>query len=497
VIDPLVIAYAIVLADALLYTLKVPARSNVRLTLRLALYIGLTGVLFSNGLDPFSPAPFAEHPALHAAGQFVEVIWWLTGARLLSISLDELLLPRAWREQRLFQDVFGALVFLGAVVASLGFVLALPIRGLVATSGALAIILGLAIQSTLSDVFAGIVLNTTEPYHVGDWIAVDDVEGRVVEMNWRATHLINGQGNVVIVPNAVAAKAKITNNNRPPAVHGVALALDISPEYRPKRVLEALECALAGCSALLDTPASFTHIKSTDINSIRYEIVGYISDMGQKTAVSNELFDLCFRHLGAAGVMLRPLGTGVGAMAGSPMLTASGTDASDDDRVGLLRYVDMFRSVARTDLSQLAAHLTRHDVALGERIISPDAVTDSLTIVRSGVLSISIEEAGHTREITRFGPGDTFGEAGLLAGSATGVYVSALTPTVLYELNKKDLSPFLKTHPEVANQLCTLLSRRQDALGRITAPVPVSDTSAHTAFHWLMEKVQQLHSSGH
>jgi hypothetical protein len=246
-------------------------------------------------------------------------------------------------------------------------------------------------------------------------------------------------------------------------------------------------------------PASFSHIKSTDVNAIRYEIVGYVSDMGQKTAVSNELFDLCFRHLGAAGVVLRPLGAAAGAMAVAPMLmpSAPGMERSDDDKVRLLRFVDMFRSVARNDLSQLAEHLTRHDVASGERIMSPDSVTDSLMIVRSGVLSVMLEEGEHTREITRFGPGDTFGEAGLLAGTATGVQISALTPSVLYFLHKDDLSPFLKTHPEVANQLCTLLSRRQDALGKIMAPVPVSDTSAHSAFHWLMEKVQQLHSSGH
>ena len=489
--NPLVIAYAIVFVDALLYTQKIPPRSGIRLMLRLSLYTALTVLLFSYDLAPFSPAPFTDHPALHAAGQLVEVIWWLTGARLLSISLDELLLPEAWRKQRLFQDVFGALLFLGAVVASLGFVLALPIRGLVATSGALAIILGLAIQSTLSDVFAGIVLNTTEPYHVGDWVAVDDVEGTVVEMNWRATHLLNGRGNVVIVPNAVAAKAKITNHSRPSSVHGIALALDISPEYSPKRVLEALESALSGCRSLLSSPASFAHIKSTDVNAVRYEIVGYVVDMGLMTSVSNELFDLCFRHLNSAGVVLRPLSSfaGPSAMPAAPI----DSERSEEGQLALLRHVDMFRSVEQADLLPLTNYLLRREIASGEQLLSPDAVTDILTIVSSGVLSVSIGDGDFKREIARFGPGDTFGEAGLLTGSPAGVYVAALTSTVLYTLDKEHLSPFLKSHPEVASKLCTLLSRRQDALGKITKPIQASDTSTHSAFHWLMEKVQHLH----
>jgi small-conductance mechanosensitive channel len=493
---PLLLAYAIVLLDALVYLLKMPPGSRARLALRLVLFAGLTAVLFGSGLSPFSPAPFVDVPAEHAAGQVVEVIWWLTGARLLSISLDELLVPQAWRKQRLFQDVFGALAFLGAVVASVAFVLALPVRGLVATSGALAIVLGLAIQSTLSDVFAGIVLNTTEPYHVGDWVAFDDVEGKVLEMNWRATHLLNARGNVVVVPNAVAAKAKITNSNRPPTVHGVALTLDISPEYRPKRVLDALERALTGCAAILATPASSAHVKSTDINAIRYEVVGYISEMGEKTAVTNALLDLCFRHLSAAGVLLRPLGPNAGASRVVVPGTVDAVDVeeADADKLGLLRQVDMFRDVSRNALMVLTSHLTRVDVPSGEAILTPDTVTDSLTIVHSGVLSVAVEENGIPREVARFGPGDTFGEAGLLAGSAAGAYVSALTPTILYTLHTTHLSPFLQTHPDVAAQLCTLLSRRQDAIGRITKPVAVSDTSAHSAFQWLMEKVQHLHT---
>jgi len=51
----------------------------------------------------------------------------------------------------------------------------LPVKGLLATSGAVAIIMGLALQSTLSDVFSGIVLNTTKPYQLNDWIVVESI----------------------------------------------------------------------------------------------------------------------------------------------------------------------------------------------------------------------------------------------------------------------------------------------------------------------------------
>ena len=57
---------------------------------------------------------------------------------------------------------------------------------LIATSGVFAVILGLAMQSTLSDVFSGIALNIGRSYAIGDWIALSGgIEGQVVERDYR------------------------------------------------------------------------------------------------------------------------------------------------------------------------------------------------------------------------------------------------------------------------------------------------------------------------
>ena len=93
-------------------------------------------------------------------------------------------------EGKLVQDLLAGLIYLSAVFAVIAYVFGLPIQGLLATSGVIAaIILGLALQSTLGDVFSGIVLNFSRPYRPGSWISIDGgTDGRVIEMNWRATH---------------------------------------------------------------------------------------------------------------------------------------------------------------------------------------------------------------------------------------------------------------------------------------------------------------------
>ncbi|WP_345812091.1 mechanosensitive ion channel family protein [Paraburkholderia sp. PREW-6R] len=479
---PLLAGYALVVFDVLLWRFRFPADETARLFCRLLIFALLSALLFSTGLSPLSQAAFLQSPALHVAGQILEVIWWLNGARLLSLALDLLLLPKTWRKQRLFQDVFGAVVFLAAIVAALAFVFELPIRGVVATSGALAIVLGLAIQSTLSDVFAGIVINTTEPYQIGDWVTIDGVEGKVLEMNWRATHLLTGQGNVVIVPNAVAAKTKITNNNRPAALHGVTVLLEISPQERPGIVLAALENALAGTRLILETPAPYAQVKKTGVDSVQYEVTAYVDDMSRKLSVSNQLYDLCYRHLAAAGIDLRPLSV--------PAPVREISDAKER----LLRRIDIFAALNTEEIRKLAMRLKRQELEVGQLLMNADTVPDTLSIVDSGVLSVTTAEPTGQVEVARLGPGDAVGEMGLLAGLPAQVRIAALKRSVVYQLEKEDLTPILKDNPEVAKRMCRLLSTRQEALGKLSVEVPQSAVPDHSVFQWLLDKVRKLHS---
>jgi small-conductance mechanosensitive channel len=87
---------------------------------------------------------------------------------------------------------------------------------LLATSGVVAIILGLALQSTLGDVFSGIVVSFSRPYRPGEWISVEGgTDGRVIEMNWRATSILSARRDLAIVPNSTIAKSKIVNVSSP------------------------------------------------------------------------------------------------------------------------------------------------------------------------------------------------------------------------------------------------------------------------------------------
>jgi len=138
------------------------------------------------------------------------------------------------RPGRLLQDLVVGIIYLGASLSVIAYVFRVPVGTLIATSGVFAIVLGLALQSTLNDVFSGVALNLGRPYTVGDWIVLEDgVQGRVIETNWRSIHLLNPTNDVIIVPNSTMAKRRLTNLTSPDEAHGVTIRIRLLPTLPP------------------------------------------------------------------------------------------------------------------------------------------------------------------------------------------------------------------------------------------------------------------------
>ena len=188
--SPLFFAGVVIIAGLVGTRYWQPRSSLAYFGIQLAGFVTVTGLMLAGGVVPYRSGVFSsERMRLFVSG--LEVIWWL-GAAWLTVGFLRafVVLGRQPRETKLIQDLLAGLVYLAATVAIIAYVFDLPVKGLLATSGALAIIIGLALQSSLGDVFSGIVLNIERPYRVGDWIIVDDsLQGKVIETNWRATRI--------------------------------------------------------------------------------------------------------------------------------------------------------------------------------------------------------------------------------------------------------------------------------------------------------------------
>ena len=189
--DPFVQTGLLALVGALITQVLLRHYPTRRLIVQATFFAALTALLLHYQIIPYEVAS-ADTPVFERVFvALAKVIWWMNAAWVLTACARVFLIfERRPREGRLIQDLVVATIYLGAGLSVVAYVFSAPVGTLIATSGVFAIILGLALQSTLSDVFSGVALNLSRPYSVGDWIVLDDgIEGRVVETNWRATHL--------------------------------------------------------------------------------------------------------------------------------------------------------------------------------------------------------------------------------------------------------------------------------------------------------------------
>ncbi|WP_337264991.1 MULTISPECIES: mechanosensitive ion channel family protein [unclassified Serratia (in: enterobacteria)] len=446
----------LIMLDIFLWRTSRPKNSMVKLLLRLVNFLFFSWAMLSAGISPLAPPLMSDSYLQYIVAHFLGIFWWFSVAILLSLLFNLFFQRNKNARDRFLHDVVNAILFIAATWASLTNIMDFSIRGMVATSGVLAVVLGLAIQSSLNDVFSGIVLNATSPCQIGDWVKIDTTEGKVVDINWRATHLMTAQGNVAIIPNSIIAKTKIINNNRPSKVHGVSVVFDVAIEERPAMVFSALNNALIGTHIVLKDPKPFAMIKSSSANSFQYEVSVFVDEVEKKRAMSNTLYDLCHRHLSAAGLELRTLG-----------IPVNNRNRGFNHKEKLLSYVTLFQLLNTEEINFLINGLTYHFYAEGEVVLIPSERVESLVVVASGVISVEHMQDTHSVEFGRLSPGDSLGEESILAGIPMNITAKALVPSVIYRVDKNMITALLKKYKDSGQKMCQALSQKTSVINSI------------------------------
>lgn len=147
----------------------------------------------------------------------------------------------SWRKRipSIFLDVARfALIAIG-IALILAYIWGANVGGLFTALGVSSIVLGLALQNSVGQIISGLLVLFEQPFQLGDWIDTPTARGRVVEVNWRATHIDTG-GGLQIMPNSVLAAASFTNFSRPPGSHSLSVPTVFSVDDPPDDVCRML-----------------------------------------------------------------------------------------------------------------------------------------------------------------------------------------------------------------------------------------------------------------
>ena len=157
----------------------------------------------------------------------------------------------SWRKRipSIFLDVARfALIAVGACLI-LAYIWGANVGGLFTALGVTSIVLGLALQNSVGQIISGLLVLFEQPFQLGDWIQTPSAKGRVIEVNWRATHIDTG-GGTQIIPNSVLAGASFTNFSRPPGSHSLAVTTVFSVDDPPDDVCATLNRVAAALPQL-------------------------------------------------------------------------------------------------------------------------------------------------------------------------------------------------------------------------------------------------------
>jgi small-conductance mechanosensitive channel len=138
-------------------------------------------------------------------------------SRIISvIMLGYLKIKRGFdRPPKLINMTVSIIIYIAAIAVILGY-FQIDITPLIAGVGLGALAIGLALQSTLSNFFAGMHLVSDRPIDVGDYIEIDDnTKGTVEDIGWRSTRIKTLADNLLIIPNAKLSESNITNFSKP------------------------------------------------------------------------------------------------------------------------------------------------------------------------------------------------------------------------------------------------------------------------------------------
>ncbi len=186
--------------------------------------------------------------------------------------------------------VQGAIICVGllTVFSSLG----IAIAPLLTTLGLGGLAVALALNDTLTNLFAGVHIVASRQIRVGDFVKFDFAEGEVTDIKWHNTTIRGLQNDVIVIPNAKVNTSVFTNYSL--SVSDIAAAVSATLAWKGSyAALEALAMRAAQ-DAVGDTagrlPATDCRIVFSTLNETSLQITAYlpIQHAGNRVRASSE-----------------------------------------------------------------------------------------------------------------------------------------------------------------------------------------------------------------
>lgn len=316
---------------------------------------------------------------------------------------------------------------------------------LLAALGVGSVVIGLALQDTLSGLFSGVSLMSGRFFREGDWIEFGEASGKIVRMDWRSVTIETlDDERLMVIPNSQLAQGVFTVMSSATRVFGQNLYVKFGYGVPPARAMQAIDETVRSVGLILKDPAHDIDLMEMAPDGIAYEVTIHTQTREDGEAATTDflrrLWYRCQRdQLALAGSLNTRYRLGEPAA-----LTPADISA-------VLAATDIFLPDADgfADL-QATARVCLFDE--GERLITAGLPSRTLYLIVDGRLAVTPRDQTE-RALQSFGTGEVFVSRFLLTGAPATVELVATTEATTLALPAIAVIDFLNRNPVLARRL--------------------------------------------
>ena len=362
----------------------------------------------------------------------------------------------SWQSKvpRLLRDLLRVLLVAIGLAMVYSFVWGREISGAIAALGVTSLIVGLALQEPLGNLFSGLVLLMERPFEVGETIEVGTVSGEVKEVNWRSAHIEALGGAIQVVPNSKLNKETILNFSRPQPIRMELIDVAFSFQDPPYKVRQALLELLMQTDGVLQRPKPITATLSYGESSIKYRLV-YRTAEKDRWPVRNELLSRIWYVAKRHGFTIPyPVHVELQYQQERPF-SAVTPEAAD-----LLGQFPRLPEIPPEERGQTRPLI----FGAGERLFDEGDDLEGVYFVVSGTVSLQIVKDGQPSEVATIEAGEFCGETGMHGHQAADMRAVALEDTAVVLIAPDVVRHLFEASPRLARETGFTLEVHRKAL---------------------------------
>ena len=352
------------------------------------------------------------------------------------------------------------------------------LTGLFAALGVTSLVISLALQDTLSGLASGFLLLSDKPFQPGDWIEVNDIEGKVIDTNWRSSRVQDRNGDLIVIPNSTLAGATLVNFNQPARLHRVVVNLQVAYSNPPSNAVDMLLAAALATDGVLEDPEPKVLVVQIDDPLMGYDVQMWIDDYTIAPRVKGDFGALVWYQSHRMDVPLPS--PAFDLYHHDPIQEAADATLTVEQLGKRIRRASIFSEVNDRDIADLAEAASPERFRRGETILPAGVVNREVYVLWSGRARIEIpDEPGASVEISS---GDVFGVVSRSRTKGSAQEVVAVSDCEVVRIDANTAGAVASRNPSLADELNQLLASRDRRLNplvdRLAIEVPGEDSGS-------------------